>query len=160
MKKINYLMLTLLFFATSCQTDTTIKEEAVVVNEMSIAEDQTIVETKKEEQTKSTSTATVPIEKQAALPKPKLDEEDKKIAEQQKKESYFNEVKCCETTQQQKEQCCCKEVIDQYKKIYLSEDFKLSTKITTEDPIFNTCKKQKKWRLLIEEIENQEEDLI
>lgn len=160
MKNILYLFLVLSSIGMSCKNDTSIQEETVVVNEKINAESVVPNTTENDEDLTATSTKTIPIEKQKALPKPELDEEDKKIAIQQKKDSHFNEIVCCDDAKFQDGECCCKDVIERYKKIYLSEDFKLSTKITTEDPIFNACKKQKKWRVLIEEIENEEEDLI
>ena len=85
---------------------------------------------------------------------PPRDAEELQIVDDQVKSSPFYNLGCCEQEDQRKRTCCCKAVVEKYEEIRKQDDTDLILKVKTEDPIFSACKTRKKWRLLIENIDN------
>lgn len=132
---------TLLFasciFTVSCRQNTTPQEEnmAIIEIDTNAGPDTTI---------------------QKPLPVPELNEDDKQILVAQINNSEFLSVGCCSDQNKQVEDCCCSAVIKKYKQAKASKNAQKIVKMKTEDPIFSGCSKIKKWRLLIEQIDEPE----
>lgn len=75
------------------------------------------------------------------------------IVEEQVDNSPFSSLGCCSGEENYVRDCCCGEVIETYKKILKSGDEKLLLQVKTEDPIFSACKNVRKWRNLIENLD-------
>ncbi|MEL6637157.1 MAG: hypothetical protein AAFW73_21570 [Bacteroidota bacterium] len=83
--------------------------------------------------------------------------EKAEIVAQQKVNSQFARLGCCAEEAQRTQECCCGAVIEEYRKMFTAEAVDQLAQLN-EDVIFNDCKKIKRWRAAIEEIEAPAEE--
>lgn len=152
MKSYFYLLAFALFFVSACTSD----NQEPTTNLSDNLEDQI-----KEDTSSVTLVAeklpAAPVEKPEAYKPPEDTEEVKKVKEKQKINSQFADTGCCSDDAKRTEACCCEKIVEEYRKIYQSDDLDKLTKLSA-DVIFNDCKKNPKWRAAIELVEEEDEE--
>jgi hypothetical protein len=78
--------------------------------------------------------------------------------EDQLTKSIFYDLGCCQDQETQTDDCCCKAIITKYSELRKSNDKTQIAQIKTKDPLFGACVQLKKWKTLLEEIDNPEEE--